>query len=201
MQPVFRRLNAKRAALAATLHCRVCRRQQALARMQQFRRLNSVALEFTGSVAFRRLNTGLQGCGAKPAHAGTAVFRRLNVGHAVKAAAVHGCPCAGLPVRSLLFRRLNSGVLLTTPGTAFRRLNSGNTWDRTDLSLFRRLNSCLALREIAAILRHIIHPYVQARSIGRSWHVHTHETAALPNLNPAKCGVQCFWAPKGQTMR
>ena len=172
-------------------------------RVQQFRRLNSVAPMLTMSILFRRLNTGLERPAGKPEGTSAAVFRRLNSVDAQEAAVVQVRPCPRVRslMSSLLFRRLNSSAELLTAPTVFRRLNTVQAGGVTDLSLFRRLNSCITLLKRSYLSLGFIHPYAQARTARCSWHVHTHGTGPLHYLNPAKCGVQCFWAPKGKHMR
>lgn len=203
MQPRFRRLNAMSAPLAAPWLARMCRRLQGVhARVQQFRRLNSMAEVRAISLAYKRLNTGLEGPAGMPGGAGAAVFRRLNVIRELEAAPAHARQCrhARLAMASLQFRRLNCRAQPLVLSSAFRRLNTGNTQGVTGIILFRRLNSCLALLKPEANFLNFLHTHIQRRALGR-WHVHTYETPTFQTLNPAKCGVQCFWASKGEPMR
>lgn len=194
MLAVFRRLNPMTAPLAATWHGRVCHRQGVLTLIWQFRRLNSMAKTLALSLAFRRLNTGLELPAGTPRAANAAVFRRLNVISELRAAMAHARRCGHIrsAMLPLVFRRLNSMAQPIMHSSTFRRLNTGYTQGVTGLILFRRLNSCLALLKPEANFLNFLHPYEQERTIRCPWHVHTHETAALPDLNPAKCGVQCF---------
>ena len=185
---MFRRLNAVDVPSVARAHSLVRCHQRAFMQVQEF----------------RRLNTGLERSAGKPDGTTAAVFRRLNTVDVPEAAVakVRSCSRVRSLMSSLLFRRLNSEAQLpTTVPTSFRRLNTVHAGGVTDLRLFRRLNSSIALLKCSNLSLSFIHPYAQARTARCYWHVHTHGTGPLHHLNPAKCGVQCFWAPKGKHMR